>query len=97
MGAHELCTTLWSNTSKVEKVLFNANASANVLTAAALPSCVGSALALVPSAHLVPHGGKCCGKMATQVVAAVHEQTQQRSGSLGEQAEDTKGQMTCRI
>lgn len=35
--------------------------------------------------------------MATQVVAAVNEETQQTSDNLGEQAEGTKGQMTCRM
>lgn len=50
-----------------------------------------------PNTHLVPHASKCCGKTATQVVAAVNEQRQQTSGDLGERAEGTKGQMTCRI
>lgn len=78
--------------------MFNAKASANVFTAAALRTCcIGSVSALLPNTHLVPHAGKCCGKMATQVVAAVNEETQQTSENLGEQAEGTKGQMACRI
>lgn len=35
--------------------------------------------------------------MASQVVAAVNDQTQRTSGFLGEQAEGAKGQTTCGI